>query len=108
MGKPFASQDFRLHLPYVRVLIALHGLSQRELARLARVHEATVSRVLKNSRRVTPEKRRAVLLALARRVGRDPEELCRLREAEGRALRRELERSRQTQTPALPLGRAAA
>lgn len=65
----------RLNRAYIAVLLASYGVSQKEIAQLAKVHKVTVSKVLRNYRRVSPEKRLAVLRALANRFGRAPEEL---------------------------------
>lgn len=76
MGNTVAASNLRLNLTCVRMLLAAHRLTQSDIARLAGVHKASVSRTLKNSRKVRPETRGAVVEALAKRVGCDPLELC--------------------------------
>ncbi len=57
------------------MLLAAHGVSRTEIAQLSGQPIWTVSRVLRNFRYVDPEKRIAVLRAVASRVGCDIEEL---------------------------------
>jgi transcriptional regulator with XRE-family HTH domain len=76
MGKPVSNHRVTLNLPFVRILLAAYGVSQREIAERAGVSKATVSKVLRNYRGVRAEKRIAVLRALAFRVGKRPHQLC--------------------------------
>ena len=65
----------RVNKNYVQMLLAAHGVSTTEIARIAGVHRWTVSRVLHNFRKVDPHKRMAVIRAIATKCGRDPEEI---------------------------------
>jgi transcriptional regulator with XRE-family HTH domain len=76
MGNGLSTSRLRLNLNYVKLLLAAHRMTQAEIANLAGVTGASVSRVLKNSRKVRPETRVAVVEALAKRFGCEPRELC--------------------------------
>ena len=69
------AKPIRLNKNYVQMLLAAYGVSKRRVAQTAGVHIATVSKTLRNRRDVGPEKRVAVLNAIATLTGRDPEEL---------------------------------
>lgn len=66
----------RVNRPYIVMAMAAHQVTCREVARAAGVHHVTVTRVLRNFRSVAPEKRTAVIRALASRLGVDPDMLC--------------------------------
>jgi lambda repressor-like predicted transcriptional regulator len=70
------SEPTRVNRAYIVMTMAAFGVSYREVARLAAVHPVTVTRVLRNFRSVAPEKRTAVIVALAKRLGVDPDVLC--------------------------------
>jgi len=73
--QPLAQEPIRINRRTALVLMAAHGVTRTEIARLAGVHLWTVTRVLKNFRRVAPDKRMAVLRAIASRCGCEIEEL---------------------------------
>ncbi len=65
----------RLNRDAVDILLAAHRISKRRIAETAGVGRYTVSKVLRNRRDVGPEKKMAVLKAIASLTGRDPEAL---------------------------------
>jgi hypothetical protein len=65
----------RINRRAAALLLAANGVTGTAVAREAGVHPWTVSRVLKNFRRVDPAKRLAVLLAIARLCRCEAEEL---------------------------------
>ena len=70
------ARPVRVNRPYIVMAMAAHQVSCREVARAAGVHPSTVTRTLRNFRSVAPEKRTAVILALAKRLDVDPDTLC--------------------------------
>lgn len=69
------AKPIRLNMTFTNMLLAAHGISKRQVAETAGVGRHTVSKALRNRRDVGPEKRVAVLNAIASLTGRDPEEL---------------------------------
>jgi len=65
----------RVHPWFVPMWLAAHQVTRGELARLAGVHHSTVSKVLRNRRDVSAEKKMQVLTAIAARTGCEVEEL---------------------------------
>lgn len=65
----------RINQRAANLLLAANGVTRTAIAREAGVHLWTVSRVLKNFRRVDPEKRMRVLQAAARLCRCNVEEL---------------------------------
>ena len=65
----------RINRRAAALLLAANGVTGTAVARAAGVHPWTVSRVLKNFRRVDPAKRLAVLSAIARLCRCEVEEL---------------------------------
>jgi hypothetical protein len=81
-GPPnFLPSRFQLNRRYVTILMACYGVTQAEIARLSGTHFVTVNRVIRNRKKVRPEKRQAVLRALSERLKVEPLELCRGRAA---------------------------
>ncbi|MGD0263577.1 MAG: LacI family DNA-binding transcriptional regulator [Candidatus Methylomirabilota bacterium] len=70
------ARPVRVNRQYIVMAMAAHQVSCREIAQAAAVHPSTVTRVLRNFRSVAPEKRTAVIVALAKRLGVDPDVLC--------------------------------
>lgn len=75
MNTQTIAKPIRLNKDYVQMLLAAYGISKRRVAQTAGVHIATVSKTLRNRRDVGPEKKAAVLSAIASLTGRDPGEL---------------------------------
>jgi len=71
-----AEPSIKINRRLVEVLLAANRVSRTEIARDAGVHIWTVTRVLRNRRHVSSEKRQAVLDALKRKLRCTVEELC--------------------------------
>jgi transcriptional regulator with XRE-family HTH domain len=63
--KELSAPSIRINRRYAEMLLAASGVSRTALARKADVHPVTVSKVLRNRRHVSPEKRQAVLRSIA-------------------------------------------
>ncbi len=73
--KVISAPVIRINRDYVQMLLAAYSLCPTQVARLAGVHLVTVSKVLRNRRHVSPEKRLAVLRAIAAQTGRTIDQL---------------------------------
>ncbi len=69
------AKPIRLNRDTVEILLVAYKISKRRVAETAGVGRYTVSKALRNRRDVGPEKRMAVLQAIATLTGRDPEAL---------------------------------
>lgn len=63
--KTITAAPIRINRRYSDMLLAASGVSRTAVAKRAGVHIVTVSKVLRNRRHVSPEKRMAVLAAVA-------------------------------------------
>lgn len=67
--------DVRINRDIVELLLIAYGITKLKVAETAGVNKFTVAKVIHNRHDVGPEKRMAVLRAIAALTGRDPETL---------------------------------
>lgn len=75
MEKQPIAEEIRINRDMVELLLIAYGISKLRVAEIAGVPKFTVAKVLHNRYGVHPDKRMAVLRAIAALTGRDPEAL---------------------------------
>ena len=75
MTEQILSKDIRVNRDVIEMLLIAHQVSKGKVAEIAGLPRFTVSKVIHNRPGVPPEKRVAVLRAIAALTGRDPDAL---------------------------------